>query len=556
MILAALDIGNATTELVLARVTGHDVEALTATRRPTVGVKGSPSSLRAAVELLIDTEGRAGVRAETIVIADIVPSLQRTTSWPQSRPDEGTPVTLVDTTVVATRTGSGTAVGRVVDVEALDDQRGELIVVAGADSAFPEVVERLNAALDAGLRVVGVLLHRDEAVLVGNRLRSHRIVVIDEVDTARIPRGATAVLETGADGAPLGHLTDPVWLASTLGLPAESASSLVRVCASLRERSCGVVVRGSPGSSTQVQGYLERGDGDRLPLALGPEELADRLEPGTLRTIVATPGSDLSRVVETYGPTFRDLFAVRVRDARRVPFALLSDSPRSDVAAALSALTQRRVLVGGDEATAAYHGALSTPGAPPDCAVIDIGGGTIDVATTHASLTVAGAGDLVTAAIAELLNVPTSMAELVKLHPSLRVESPHIATTEDGDRIFLDDPAPGRVVGWLCVQPSNRDFVPFSGHLAAGQWRDQRFALKRAVLGASVRRALRHIELTQANLLLTGGGACDDESVSVLGAELGTCVIGRADIAGRFGPRWAVAWGLATQYVVGERPEE
>ena len=48
MILAALDIGNATTELILARLDTPDLEAIIATRRPTVGVKGEDSSLRAA----------------------------------------------------------------------------------------------------------------------------------------------------------------------------------------------------------------------------------------------------------------------------------------------------------------------------------------------------------------------------------------------------------------------------------------------------------------------------------------------------------------------------
>ena len=548
MILAALDIGNATTELILARLDTPDLEAIIATRRPTVGVKGEDSSLRAAAQLLTDTEHRTGLRCDRIVIADIVPSLQRTTTWPQARPDDGAPATLVVTSALATRSGTGTAVGKVIDIDELNDHRGQVIVVADERWGFREVADRVNAALEAEVEIVGVLLGRDEAVLVGNRLRSSELLVIDEVDTEHVRRGVTGAMETSATGGALRHLTDPVWLARSLGLDPTSAASLVDLCVSLREHTCGVVLEGSTGVAAQVEGYLLLGDGVRIPLALGPEALAQRLEPGALRGVIVPDTSGLSRLVQDYGPTFRDLFAVRIRDASRTPFALLSDTARSDVASRLTEMTQRPVHVVGDEARAAYHGALSTPGAPTGSAVIDIGGGTIDVAAAGRSLTVAGAGDLVTAAIAQHLDIPTSMAELVKVHPSLRVESPHLATTEDGDRIFLEDAAPGRAVGWLCVRPSPRDYVPFSDHLTAGQWRDQRFDLKSAVLGGSVRRALRHIDLADASLLLTGGGACDDESVSVLSAELGARVVGRADIAGRFGPRWAVAWGLATQY--------
>lgn len=553
MIIAGLDIGNATTELVLVDLTSDGPKPVAATRRPTVGIKGSESSLRAAATLMLDTERDFGVSCADLVIADIAPALQRTTSWPLARPDHGAPATILDTPHLATRAGHGTAVGTLIDIDHLgSDQRARqipLIVTVGPSWTFERVADALNKTIDSGNRVVGVLLSRDEAVLVGNRLRQRDVVIVDQVDVTRAATGVLAVVEVGNRGGSLRRITDPVWLARSLGFDSSASDAMVPICASLRERTCAVVIAQASNDASEQQGYVLRTDGSRVPLGWGPDELAMAINPGSIAKIVVPPGSDLHSVLDQHGPTIRDLFAVRVRDGLRVPYSLLSGSSHVWVAESLATLSRRPVTVVGSEAVAAYYGALTTPGAPHNSTVIDIGGGTIDVARREQSITVAGAGDLVTAAIAEQLRVPASIAELVKMNSSLRIESPFIATTEEGDRVFLKERAPARAVGWLCVQPSPHEFVPFSDNLTAGQWRERRFDIKGAVLGGSVRRALRNVDFTADGVLLTGGGACDNESVSVLTTQLGTRVVGRANIAGRFGPRWAVAWGLVLQFI-------
>ena len=557
MIVAGLDIGNATTELVLARLDHDGVTALGATRRSTVGVKGGLSSLRAAAHLLRDGEDALGVRVDQVLVADVVPTLQRTASWPRPRPDASAPARIVDTSPWATRAGGGSAVGVVSDLSSLEGPvRADegLLVVVPATWGFADVAQRVNAAREAGHRIGGLILESDEAVLVANRLRAGPLPIVDEVDVARVPRGVRAALEISSGATGLRQVIDPVWLARSLGMAPAAAPALVTLCASLRERSCAVVVSEAPSDAPRPLGHLELRDGSRLDLGLGPQGLARELAPGTLRHVVAPESGELSSLVAEYGPDFRDLFAVDLGAGERVPFALLSDQAPAKVADVLTELLSRPVNSLGAEAAAACIGARSTPGSPDDCAVLDIGGGTIDLARDDGHLSVAGAGDLVTAAISQILKVPTSMAELVKFHPCLRIESPSLATTEDGDRIFLEVPAPGRAVGWLCVRPSAHEYLPFSDHLTAGQWRERRFEVKRDVLGASARRALSHFELGDAGLLLTGGGACDDEIVSVLSAELEGRVVGRADIDGRYGPRWAVAWGLVAQFAEHPRP--
>ena len=559
MIVAGLDVGNATTELILADMTHEGVTALSATRRMTIGVKGSPSSLRGALELLADAERALGRGADHIVIADIVPTLQRTTSWPEARPDQGSPATLIDAPRLATLAGSGVAVGVLVDISqlrAVVDHEHSFVVYAGLPWSYETVAGEVNAALGAGTKVVGVLLCGDEAVLVANRLQQAGVIVIDEVDVGRLESGTRVALEIGADGGPLRHVIDPVWLARNLGLDADQVSALVPICASLRDATC-AVVQASPSKETSSEhGEIVRTDGVRVPLALGPDQVALAVDPGSIASIHAPEGSELASLLDHYGPDFRDVFAVRVRDASRVPFSILSSSSRLPVGETLAEWSARPVTLVGEEAVAAYYGGMSTPGVPATSTVIDIGGGTIDVAHHSQHVTVAGAGDLVTSAIAQRLALPHALAELVKLTPSLRIESPLMATTEDGGRIFLDEPAPGRAVGWLCVRPSSREFIPFSDRLTAGQWRDQRFDLKSDVLGASIRRALRNIDDQPQSIVLTGGGACDDESVAVVSAQLGSRAVGRADIVGRYGPRWAVAWGLIVQWAASAKAED
>ena len=539
MIVTGVDVGNATTEVVLTSLDGDHRRVLGVRRRATVGVKGGLASLRAAARLVYEAEGAAGVDSDLLAIAHIRPAAQRTMAWPTAHPERAVGVWHLDLPSLATRAGSGVAAGvlRRLDDVASD---GEVIAVASADESFEVVAERINDARERGARVVGVLLRRDEAVLVARRLRGDPVPVVDEVEVPDDALGRRAAIEVGDGG--LRHLTDPVWIARRLGLDERQSSSLVALCARLAEDSCAVLVRRSTSELAEDVGHLECDDGTLLDLRLSAEELGRRLAPGHLRRIHA--GSNRALADLDPRAQWRDFFAAPLAAHARVSFALLGESAALDAASTLASLSGRPTEIVGDEASAARRGALSTPGASPASIVVDIGGGTVDVAHGSNRLTAAGAGDLVTATIADQIAVPRAIAELAKQFPAWRLESPHVATSESGERLFLDEPAPGRAVGWLCVRPSPSEFVPISDRLGAGEWRERRRDIKTRVLGASIERALAHLPDDGADLLMSGGGACDDEVVSAVSARLPGRVVGRADVAGQLGPRWAVAWGL------------
>jgi hypothetical protein len=121
---------------------------------------------------------------------------------------------------------------------------------------------------------------------------------------------------------------------------------------------------------------------------------------------------------------------------------------------------------------------------------------------------------------------------------------------EDGNRRFVTDPEYGRYVGRLCVD-SGRGILPFHGRLSPEEWRILRLTLKEEVLGANVRRALRVLGTPPAELVLCGGCALDDELVRVVADSLREerVLVGRANVAGGLGPRYAVALGLVISCV-------
>src|SRR5581483_3532146 len=221
----------------------------------------------------------------------------------------------------------------------------------------------------------------------------------------------------------------------------------------------------------------------------------------------------------------------------------------------------------GTEPAAARLGALTTPGARDDAVVVDLGAGTIDVIAPEAAIrggcqggrppvasrggcqggrppvasTAAGAGDLLTAAVAETLGIPRAAADWVKRGPCVRVDGGHRFEAEDGTRGFLDRSVP-EAAGMLAVTGPG-GLLPFGHRHAPGEWRAIRLRLKQAILAVNLRRAAGALDAGQ--VLLVGGPAGDEELLAVLARSLPDGVVaGRGNVGGTLGHRYAVALGL------------
>ena len=203
------------------------------------------------------------------------------------------------------------------------------------------------------------------------------------------------------------------------------------------------------------------------------------------------------------------------------PFSalVLPVSTPSPPDAALAQATGCPVRVMPSEAEAAALGALTTPGAPPDAAVCDMGGGTLDVIWGDQRLTAAGAGELLTVSVATALGLQNRMAEYVKRFGSFRAEAPHSSTTRTGKRSFIEQDLPADSLGSLCYLRGTTP-VPFTNRLSPEEWRSLRLAIKRHVIGANVGRCLKWLGRAP-DTLLAGGAALDVELVRIVRVAAG-----------------------------------
>ena len=550
-VVVGVDVGNSTTEVVLARVEGGSVEVLGSAAAPTRRVKGSPESLDGAAALVRRVERSAGLAAELAVVAPLRPVATSTVTLPE--PDAMTGRLRVAAATSGTVGGSGWGVGRPV----LLDQPpgggdGPVVVVVPPGTGYVVAADRLRSAVAAG-RVAAVLVSDDEAVLVANRLGAG-VPIVDEVDPSAVLGAALVEVEVAGPARVLRRVSDPLALVADLGLAEDERADAARLAGLLRDATSAVVALDAerPGADAWVvdSGWadLAAPERRRVPLAEAAR-LVGSLPVGAV-TAYAAPGTDGSAVDDLFAA---DLAAVAetvvarvgAQRSRAVALAVLSgDHSASDPSAALAERLGIEVRCAPSEAGAARSGALTTPGAAKDTVVVDVGGGTVDVVTAEGHVVAAGAGELLTVGVAGLTGCTTAAAEWVKRGPAARVETPQLLLGEDGERLFLDRPAGPEAVGALAVR-GPAGLIAFDRRHAPGEWRSLRLRLKADVLGGNVARALRTLGASPSTVVVVGGPAADDEAMAAIARVLPEGVaVGRGDVAGSLGPRFAVAYGL------------
>ncbi|HEY2266270.1 MAG TPA: diol dehydratase reactivase ATPase-like domain-containing protein [Streptosporangiaceae bacterium] len=571
-VIAGVDVGNATTEVVL--VCGGTI--LGAGRAPTRGRKGSPGSLRGAAALVRRLERQLGV---TVTEARIAP-LRAVDTAAVSVPDVAAPAGRLRVLAagVPTPGGTGACVGVPLPLGALasgeapapdDTEPDGAAVVAVVPPGLPyrEAAARLRALLAAGTPVGAVLVAGDEGVLVANRLPRDLISglpVIDQVDTVTAAACRLLAVEVRPPGHTLRLLADPVALGARLGLAGGEAADAVAVSRALADHAnavVGLLPAVPDGPDVPDEPWVMTAGEGRLTLRAACPRLAG-WPVGAVSAFGTGDGSAEAGV--------DDLFAVDLTAAaeaatarqgstgRAVLVASLSRTGDEDAASVLRDLLDVPVHSPLSEPAAARLGALTTPGARDDAAVVDLGAGTIDVTGPAGTVVAAGAGELLTAAVAEMLAIPRASADWVKRGPCVRVDGGERFEGEDGRHGFLDVPAPASAAGMLVVEGPG-GWLPFDRHRGPGEWRAIRLRLKQAVLAANFGRAVRTLGPEPAQVLLVGGPAGDEELLGVLARSLPDGVAaGRGDAGGTcpgasLGHRYAVALGLALAPVP-ERP--
>jgi len=543
-LVAGIDIGNSTTEIVIT----SGSEPIAWDRRPTRGIKGSEASIKAAVSLLQNLQRENQLAIEKVVVAPWQPVETLTSTIHEPLPDTGRLQILK--TASQSVIGDGWATGEPWLITQEPKTDCSLVAIVPSGVGFESAATIINQKLAQGYKVVGAVVADDEAVLISKRITTN-IPIADGVETAVASAAQRLFLEVRPQNSSLKIATDVWALRSALELSETDASPLNEIVRWVKnDRTALIGLFEQSNESRQVtNGSIAWSDGSVTELF----EALERIEKSLVGDVasVSIPISvntsdvwafDITRVLADRGLR-------QVGHTRDLALAQLSPySSNSEVD--LAAMFGVPVVVAESESFAARIGAKSTPGVGSDAAILDIGGGTIDL-ISEIELSAAGAGELLSAAVAFALNTSRGAADWIKRGPAQRLESPQILLSEDGTKSFVSEsaPYPASAMGSL-VAPGPAGFLTFGQSLQPAEWRIMRQGLKQAAIGRNVSRLLRSLEsitgtAKELDLVVVGGPVADDELLPVLGAIAGVKGIGKGNVAGKLGHRYAVAYGLS-----------
>ncbi|EAW0776418.1 propanediol dehydratase reactivase alpha subunit PduG [Salmonella enterica] len=595
--IAGIDIGNSSTEVALGTL--NEAGALTITHSAlaeTTGIKGTLRNVFGIQEALALVAKRAGINVSDISLIRI---------------NEATPVigdvameTITETIITEstmighnpkTPGGVGLGVGITITPEELLTRPADssYILVVSSAFDFADIANVINASMRAGYQITGVILQRDDGVLVSNRLEKSLPIVDEVLYIDRIPLGMLAAIEVAVPGKVIETLSNPYGIATVFNLNADETKNIVPMARALIGNRSAVVVK-TPSGDVKARaipaGNLElqaQGRTVRVDVAAGAEAIMKAVDGcGKLDNVTGEAGTNIGGMLEHVRQTMaeltnkpsseifiQDLLAVDTSVPvsvtgglagefsleQAVGIASMVKSDRLQMAMIAREIEQKLnidVQIGGAEAEAAILGALTTPGTTRPLAILDLGAGSTDasiinpkgeIIATH----LAGAGDMVTMIIARELGLEDRyLAEEIKKYPLAKVESLFHLRHEDGSVQFFPTPLPPAVFARVCVVKPD-ELVPLPGDLALEKVRAIRRSAKERVFVTNALRALRQVSPT-GNIrdipfvVLVGGSSLDFEVPQLVTDALAhyRLVAGRGNIRGSEGPRNAVATGL------------
>ena len=543
-LVAGIDIGNSTTEIVIA----SGSEPIAWDRRPTRGMKGSEASIKAAVSLLQSLQREHQLIIEKVVVAPWQPVETLTSTIHEPLPDTGRLQILK--TAHQSVVGDGWAIGQpwLITQEAMSEV--SLIAVVPSGVGFEFAATAINRELANGSNIVGAVIADDEAVLVAKRV-SADIPIADGVDTDIARTAQRLFLEVRPQNSSLKIATDVWALRSALELSEMDASPLNEIVRWVKNERTALI---GLFSETQISnptnnGFIDWIDGTTTELFEAIAKIENSLIGDVSRIAISDPISTSDIWAFDITKVLADRGLRQVGHTRDLALAQLSPHSSSSNLD-LSEMFKVPVVVAESESFAARIGATSTPGVGSGAAILDIGGGTIDL-ISEVELSAAGAGELLTAAVAFALDTSRGAADWIKRGPAQRLESPQVLLSEDGSKNFVSEasPYPASAMGSL-VTPGPAGFLTFGQNLQPAEWRIMRQGLKQAAIGKNVARLIRSLEsktgaAKDLDLVVVGGPVADDELLPVIGAIPGVKGIGRGNVAGKLGHRYAVAYGLS-----------
>lgn len=600
-IIAGVDIGNATTEVALARVDKGKVDFLSSGIVPTTGIKGTEENIQGVFSSLKQALKKVSMEVTNL---DLVRINEAAPVIGDVAMETITETIITESTMIghnpSTPGGIGLGIGKTIYIEDLDSlniedltEEDQFIVLILSRVSFLEAAARINAAVKRGINIAAAVVQRDDGVLINNRLEK-KIPIVDEVMLLeKVPLGMKAAVEVAEQGGVVENLSNPYGIATVFGLTSEETKLIVPISRALIGNRSAVVIKTPKGDvqEKRIPAGKIHIDGLKRKEVVDVEEGAEKIMEAVklcvpVHDIKGEAGTNAGGMLERVRQVMakltnqkiddikiQDLLAVDTFIPQKVKGGLAEEFSMENavgIAAMVKAdkLQMQRIAdklqeklkvsveVGGVEADMAIRGALTTPGSSTPLAILDMGAGSTDASIINrqgqiCSIHLAGAGNMVTMLIKSELGLEDfNLAEDIKKYPLAKVESLFHIRHEDGTVEFFEDPLEPSVFAKVVILKEGM-LVPIDGHSSLERIKNVRRYAKKKVFVTNCLRALSIVSPT-GNIrdiefvVLVGGSSLDFEIPQLVTDALSQygVVAGRGNIRGVEGPRNAVATGL------------
>lgn len=484
----------------------------------------------------------------------------------------------------------------------LDVSNKEYIVIIDENFNYDSSSKLINHLVEKGINITGAILKEDEAVLLNNRLNK-KMPVIDEVKMIeKVPVGRNAAIEVAEAGMTLKVLCNPYGIAGIFGLNSEETKKITPIAKGLIGLRSGVVIRTPSGEvrEQKVKAGKLKIIGDKsieeVDINSGAYNIMRKLsQVGEVKDIEGERSTNISFMIKSIKDSMakltglnmekvkiKDLLAIDTTVPLEIKGGIAGESYREKaVAIAAMVKTEKlplmkikeelenyfkvKVEVNGVEAVMASIGALTTRGTKLPIAIVDMGGGSTDVALLDEkgivkTIHLAGAGELVTMLInLELGLNDRNLAEEVKKNIVGKVESLYTLRLESGEVRFYDKPLNSKLYGRVVVVKED-ELLPIYSDVTVERIIKVRRRAKEEIFIKNIIRGLKAVSDMEnlysiPNVVLVGGSALDFEVPNMVSLELSNygIIAGSGNIRNTEGPRHAVSTGLVLDWLASIR---
>ncbi|MEA4988805.1 MAG: diol dehydratase reactivase subunit alpha [Anaerovorax sp.] len=599
-IIAGIDIGNATTETAIGKITDNKVEFLGSSIVSTTGIKGTSANISGLFKSLTNALEQSGLSLDDLdeirvneaapVIGDVAMETITETIITESTMIGHNP---------GTPGGIGVGVGETILLTDLDNaaEGKNYIVVIPASVDFEMAAEEINKLSDKK-NITAAIVKKDDGVLINNRLKK-KIPIVDEVELIdKVPLSMLCAVEVAGVGGVVEVLSNPYGIATMFGLSSEETKQVVPIARALIGNRSAVVIKTPEGDIKEKKipaGTIEIKSTQKsfkVNVDEGSEKIMDSVNTAIdIEDVKGEPGTNAGGMLERVRQVMskltgqhpkeikiKDLLAVDTYTPQKVQGGLANEFSQESavgiaamvkanrlqmekIAAELTEKINVPVKVGGVEADMAILGALTTPGTNKPLAILDMGAGSTDASIitpsgTIKSIHLAGAGNMVTMLIQSEMGLKDfKTAEDIKKYPLAKVESLFHIRHENGTVEFFEKPLDANAFAKVVILKEG-EMIPLEGDNSIEKIKLIRKAAKEKVFVTNAIRALRKVSPTSnvrdiQFVVLVGGSALDFEIPQLVTDALAQyrVVSGRANIRGVEGPRNAVATGLVLSVV-------